>query len=454
MRPRAPVARLATAIHIGLVLVVASMLLGAGPARGQAPAPAPTLGGYSGTAASSGLHVTYAPVGLLPTGPPVDLGAPDALATVSSGPSTFARASVADPGDLLANPGALLALASPDYPPGLIPPYPFRVSATSSVGAPTAESVPAPGLAARVAVEPGASSAEATTPRFEAPAVVTLGSMSAEATTKVDATTVTLHARTEIGTIDILGLVHIDAIITDLTATSTGGEPTLEGGTTVVGASILGQPVVIDSEGIRSATGGLDLGPVLATLGVRLTLPGPVELAGGSLGQLASTGLRLDIEISPRTFPVIDDILELIPPIEPLVPGAPSVEDLLAVARAQHLVSVEIGRGVVLLNARTPAPRTTAPPTSTPTATPPTTAGRASAPVRSTAPVASPAAPVAGAPVAPVATDEVPVASVSTGIGAIAVLLLLLQPFIGDRLARLSALQLATDQETCPWQRR
>jgi hypothetical protein len=63
----------------------------------------------------------------------------------------------------------------------------------------------------------------------------------------------------------------------------------------------------------------------------------------------------------------------------------------------------------------------------------------------------APAAPVAASPVL---TTEAPAVSLGAGIGALAALLLLVQPFIGDRLSRVAAAQLATDQEGCPWERR
>jgi len=441
------------AVRIVLGLVVASTLLGSGGAVRAQSAPAPTLGGFTGNAAASGLHAQYNPAGLLPTGPPVDLGAPDALATIASGPSTFARAAVADPGDLLANPDALLSAGSPDYPQGSIPPWPLRIEASSGVGRPSAESTPAPGLHARVHAEGGSSSAEATMPAADAPAVVTVGSMAAYADTSTDGTSVTVHARSEMNGIDILGLIQIESVITDLTATSTGADTTFDGGTTVVGATLAGQPAEIDDEGIRAR--GLDAGALLEPLGIRVTLPGPVALEGANAGQLASTGLRIDIEASQETLPGLGDALDALPPIEPIAPGAPSAEDVIAVARARHLVAVELARGVVSLTARAATPRTTAPTTPSASATPSaplaSPVARPSAP--SFAPTPAPAAP-APAAAAPVLANEVPAASVGTGVGALAALLLLLQPFIGDRLARVAVAQLATDQEGCSWERR
>ena len=123
------------------------------------------------------------PTALLPLPPLVDIGAPDALATIASGPATFARASVLDPGDILANPGAVLRRAEPGRPRH--PAYPFRITANSGT-APSAESNPGPGLSARVTATDEGSTAEATASAFDAPAVATVGSLTAKATTATD----------------------------------------------------------------------------------------------------------------------------------------------------------------------------------------------------------------------------------------------------------------------------
>ena len=314
--------RVATGIRVGLGLVVASTLLGAdAPVKAQTAPAAPVLGGFTGSAGSSALHVEYNPKGLLPTGSVLDLNAPDALATIASGPSTFARAGVADPGDLLANPDALLAQASSDYPQGLIPPWPFRITAGSGTGAPEAESSPAPGLHARVTAKDGTSTAEATAPGLELPAVVTIGSLASYADTTTDGSSVTVHARSEISSLNILGLIQIKSIVTDLTATSTGTETTVSGGTVVTGASLAGTPVEIDDDQVRAA--GIDLSPILEPLGVTITLPGPSEIEVANAGQLASNGLRVEIRASAGTTPGLSDILNALPPIEPDHPRGP-----------------------------------------------------------------------------------------------------------------------------------
>jgi hypothetical protein len=457
---------------VALGLVAASTFLGGVPGEGTPRATAQTavvLGGVQGRAATAGIYAIYAPVGLLPISPLAEIGAPDALATIASGPSTFARASVLDPGDILANPDAVLALASPDYPAGTLPPYPYRVSATSGVGAPTAESNPAPGLNARVAVDPTGSMARANFPRFDAPAVATLGAITSTATTKNDGSTATVTARTVVNDLNVLGMLVIDSIVTDVKATSTGADTLLEGGTTVTGASLLGRPVRIDAAGIhtddpseprepilgRLLTGSLN--ELLARAGIRVSLAGPIEAAGGTSGQLASTGLRIDFELSEQTVPAITALTELVPPVENPLPGVPGIEDVVAAARARHLLAIEFGRAAVSLTAR---PAFTAPPLALPAPARPLARAGAAQPstlVGATppAPPSSPPTIVTSAPSAPAATSHAPHTTFAAGIGALALLALVVQPIAGTRLARLAGAVLATDHAgTCPREER
>jgi hypothetical protein len=450
-------------IQLLLAVVVASSFLGPALPGDTEEAPA-GLGGYRGSAAASGLHARYNLGDILPLPPPVDIGAPDALSTISSGPQTFARASVLDPGDLLSNPDALLVLASPDYPAGTVPAYPFRITATSGLGAPTAESNPGPGLQARVNADDTGSGARATMPALDAPAVARIGSMTARTTTRTDGSSVMVDARSDISGINVLGLVTIDSVVTELSATSDGNETTFTGGTRVVGAEVLGSPVTIDADGVHQAPGSPTLlhgllgqltGPLndlLAGVGIRITLAGPVELSGGRAGQLGSDGLRIDFELSETTVPALAALIDAVPPLENPIPGAPSIEDILFFARARHLVSIELGRGLVALEARPSA--SFAPVTPIPTPRAPTLP-----PVLSGLPdlVLPPAAPITTPPVAqpPALIADVPELPPGSSVGALVLLALLAHPFIGQLLARGCAAVLAPGRsESCSWEER
>jgi hypothetical protein len=306
--------------------------------------------------------------------------------------------------------------------------------------------------------------------------------MSAFASTTTDGSTVTVRVKTSMSDFDLLGILVIDSVVTDLTATSDGTTTKLSGGTTVSGAAILGTPVTIDEKGIHSdpedapeggglgdvlgglggplaelLTGADGLNEVLTQAGIRVTVARPVEEAAGTEGQLSSTGLRIDFELSNDTAPILAELTDALPPIEPLIPGAPSVEDVIAFARARHLTRLEVARGVVSLAATTAATFPTPPPaTGTGTDT-----GAGFAPV-SELPVASPSV-VPESPVAPESPTSLPVSPTSTlpevpvgaGIGALAALVLLVQPFLGTRLARFSTAVLAAgDTASCPLEER
>jgi hypothetical protein len=435
----------------GFVFILVVAVLG-GPAATAARA-ATALGGYRGLAAANGLHAYYEPKGILPIAPPVDFGSPDALATIASGPNTFARAGVADPGDLLANPDALFTLFSSSYPSGTLPPYPYRASASSSLGKPSDESNPAPGLNARAEATGAGSHARASMPGSVTPAIASIESSVSEAWTETDGATVTVRSLSRTEGFDLLGMLKIDSIVTELKATSMGSGTKLSGRTRVSGATFAGQPVTIDGSGIHmddsdndvSRTG--DLNAALANAGMHVSVVEPTQSVGGTGGQRAANGVRIDFEFSPRTFPEVSALLDLVPPIENPAPGAPSVEDLIAVARARHLVAVSVGGAQVSLEARSAAvfPDLAIPsfdellPSLEPSGS------------TSFLPEVAPARVGAGTLTAPRAapvstTNALPVGG---SIAGLVLLALLVQPLLGARLSSAAAAVLAPDPSTC-----
>ena len=457
----------ARAGRVLLIVVAGSCLIGGTPgaAVGQEQT-TPAFGGIQGRAAGSGLHAFYNVGGLLPIASPVDLGVPDALATVASGPTTYARASVADPGDLLANPDALLALFSTSYKAGTIPPYPYRVSATSGVGEPTAESSPAPGLNARVTADQGGSTAVATMPALEGGAVATARSMVSRATTKVDASSVTTRLRTVISGFDLLGVFRVDSVVTDLTAKSDGTKTTLSGGTVVTGATMLGQAVTIDASGVHTKpgeqgtpllAGAANVMDALANAGIHVTFAGPVKLPSGTAGQLATDGLRIDLEFSDHTLPVLGTLLSAVPKTGNPVPGAPGLDDILVAVRARNLVALELGRGIVSLTTR---PGFRAPDAAFGGAVPEIAPGTPGISGGLAPSFASPGGVGGGSSsgvsgLTPALTRNVPRATFGAGVGALLLLVLLAQPFVGAAVARFASGVLGTDgTDACPGEER
>jgi hypothetical protein len=469
--------RLLRAGRIALGVVACACLVHAGPASaGRAVGAAPAaLGGFKGSAQADGMHAFYNPNGILPIPPLVDIGAPDALATITSGPLTYARAGTLDPGDLFANPDPLFVAASSDYKPGTIPAYPYRVSATSGVGAPSADSTPAPGREAHVAANLTGSSATATTPKAAAPAILTFGSMSSVASTSTDGSTVTLHSHAEISEVNLLGLVTIESVVTDLAAVTTSEGPAVSGGTTVSGAKVFGQAVTIDENGIAPAPGstptttdplngilaGLtstvtgSLNDVLQAAGIRITVSGPVQSGNDKAAQLTAAGLRIDLELSRETQPALEGLLDNVPLLPIAIPGALSFADLVALAQARHLTYVGMAQGAVVLSTTSPLSHATTP-TATGSSAPTASAGTGSTAGSAALPAGSGAAPASGRPEVAGEPASAPVpASFVTGLGPILLLALLALPFVGDRLSRLALEILGEDGMTsCSWEER
>lgn len=459
--------RLANVLRIALALAAGSALLQAGPTAAQSAGP--PLSGIQGRAAASGIRALYEPEGLLPVSPLVEIGAPDALATIASGPATFARASVLDPGDIIANPAAILSQLDPNFPTDLLLPYPYRVTASSGLGVPTAESNPAPGLHARVEVTPTGSNARASMPAAIAPAVVTFGTVSSTATTHTDGPTATVTARTEVSDFNLLGILRIQSIVSEATATSDGTGTEVSGGTTIVGATVLGQPVTIDATGVHAGPGpsgpqspsllgpGGLLGPdgllggllggdqglfgALAALGIEVTVAGPAVLEGGSSGQVTAGGLVVSFDLSEQDLPLLGQLLDALPPLDAPIPGLPGPEDLIAIVRARHLGSIEVARASVSLTTRpaivVPPLEPQAPVASTPgggaVAPPPFTGAPGGTVGATPAPIVG--APTGGSAPTPVQREESSTTGLAPGIGAAAALALLLQPVFGRWLA-------------------
>jgi hypothetical protein len=312
-------------------------------------------------------------------------------------------------------------------------------------------------------------------PGTSTPAIATFGSFSSNATTTTDGDTVTVHARSEMSDLNVLGLLKIGSVITDVTATSDGSAVQLSGGTVVSGGSMLGTPIDIDADGVRAAPGtttttnalsgllgGLlvpaagSLNDVLRSAGLHITVAGPVQNGSGSAGLLQAAGLRIDFELSDRTFPVLGQLLDSIPETPPLAPGAPTVGDILALAGARHLVAIAVGRGVVSLSATESKPFTITAPSGA------SAGGAGGAPVAGSSPSIGARPGPAAAPAlidaapAPAVLDDTPAAaSLGAGVGALALLVLLAQPFAGSWLARGSAALLASNTaSSCPWEGR
>jgi hypothetical protein len=286
-------------------------------------------------------------------------------------------------------------------------------------------------------------------PGLSAPAVATAGSITSDASTSTDGSTVKLHARTQVNNFNLLGVLTFDSLVTDVSATSDGVKTDVEGSTTISGAAVAGSPVTIDSNGVHGAGGAIN--QALAAAGITVTLVGPVEQEGETASQVTSAGLRILIDSAPAQ-PVLGPLADLVPPTD--VPG---VEDLLALTRVRHLQYIDVGRGFVSLATRgRPLAEPDEPlPTSSdllPSSAPLGAGGLVGATTPLPAPPAVRGNTTTEQPAAPEPASSTTLAS---GIGALAVLALLAQPFAGSRLARLATSVLAPGAAgSCPQEER
>ena len=274
-------------------------------------------------------------------------------------------------------PTTLLTHASPDYPAGTVPHYPYRVSATSGFGAPTAESEPAPGSARRGR---GRRRQGSTARGHDAPR---------------------RRARRRHGRLDERRPRPPPPTAPRSPCTPDGDErlrparhrhdrldrhrphrhvrrrrrPSSPAAPRSSGASVLGTPVTIDAEGIHGSPEGAPDDPTRAGSSVdrqrdrpaRRAARGhrrpqrgprrgrhpdhgrrPAEQEAGTAGQRSSAGLRIDFELSSDTVPDPRHARRRRCRPSTAAPGAPGVEDLLAFARARHLTRLELGRGTVV----------------------------------------------------------------------------------------------------------
>lgn len=462
------------------VLAAGAVVLGGSTVVAPAAvAQSESIGGYQGSAQASAVHALYTPEGVLPIAAPVDFGAPDALATISGGPTLFARSSVADPGDLLANPDALLSQTE-GYEPGTLPAYPYRATATSPGGEQFDESSPGGGFGARAEADGSSSRALAETPATSVSVLLEGASSRSTASTSFDGTSVTVEARTDVGETSLLGgLLRFEGLSTVANATSNGTSTEVSGVTELSRASVLGQPVTIDETGVHfdgepeavmppfdqvedgiSLGGALDpvvdtldpldeafallfgdgadnLNEALETYGITVTAPGAVELDGDSSGVYATTGLRVQIRFSPTSYPLLIELLDAVPTPESPIPGAPSLADAITLAKANELAILDIGRTRVELSASTlPAFA----PSPAPPVTPPVSSSGGSADLGLGPALAPPQPPPALDPSSSVLDPTPSVSTVTplplaSGLGALAFLVLLGLPVVGDRMA-------------------
>jgi len=332
-------------------------------------APSAGIGGYNLLARANPLQITYDSPGLLPVDPIIQVSVPESYSTLTSGPSGYSLASLAFPGPLIADLGSVITQTSPScQPPFAVPVYPLRAEAFFPQGPTDSDASPVPGGRMHAVANGPASSAFGALDDLVFPAVFSIGSATGTSSTAGGDDAAVTKARSVVSGFKLLaGAISIDSIVTDLSATSTGTGGKTEGVTTVSGATIGGQKVTIDENGVTLAgTGvgavglllkqlGTSLNDALVQSGITIKVVDHRETKDGGLAERIAGGLVIDINYNGRTTPLISTILAAVPAgqLSPtnLTECAPSSpQGLFNLLKETHIESFALGGATVSSN--------------------------------------------------------------------------------------------------------
>lgn len=296
--------------------------LGLGGVQAQAPG-ADQVGGFNLTGRANGVQVSYNVEDVFPLPPPLfQASVPEALSTSQSGPSSTALGSAAYPGNVLGNLPAIVAQASPENAQ-YVPPYPLATRADYPAG-PFEARQDIGSASASVAADELGAQAISTMASSSLPGLIEFGSITTSASTGIEGDQVVSRSRAEFDTISLLfGLIQLDGVVTELVATSNGEVADAVGSTVVGGATMLGIPLSLSSEGLvlgevtdpTAGTPSAPLGPVLGPLGEALgpALTPAVEGLDAVLDQVLGGAGSLEdlLAASGVTIQVLEPIIEI-----------------------------------------------------------------------------------------------------------------------------------------------
>ena len=208
------------------------------------------FGTYSASARANGVQITYDAENVFPVSPILQATVPEALATLSSGPSGYSLASLAYPGPLIADIGTVIALASEDAPP--VPPYPVRQESFHPTGPAKAVEGGQGGPEMRAETSPSSSEAVAHYADAGDDQAVTFGNVVSHSTTEVLGDELVSRARTEVSDVVVLGgVLTIDSVVTDIVAVHDGKGGATAGRTIAQGVQVLGLDARLTGDGLE-----------------------------------------------------------------------------------------------------------------------------------------------------------------------------------------------------------
>jgi hypothetical protein len=296
--------RVSATVGLAVLLVVAV----SGPTRAQEGGSEPT--GFNLLADSSGVSNLFGAPGQAPY--PVAAGTvPQSMSTLSAGPSGHALASVAWPGPLAGNAGSLAGLVLPlcvpdgagvcspkpgDLPPGALAAanYPVRAEADSN----GPNEVTQPGMRAKALGNEARADAEVQD--ASSPNAFAFGSAVTRTRNAIESGKAVSTARSHVTGISVAGVVTIDSVTTEASASSDGEKPESGGRTVVEGLEIGGQPATVDESGVHVGEEGsenplsdpvAELNAGMKESGIEMFLTRPAQRNEGDTASYSSGSL-------------------------------------------------------------------------------------------------------------------------------------------------------------------
>jgi hypothetical protein len=241
--------------------------------------------------------------------------------SLKSGPVSYALGSVAWPGQVVAAlpsflQGVLVTQSGQSFTlPFNVPNYPVRAESFYPQG-PTKANTQAGTIVMDSAAQPQNADASASINSFGIPLLGSVGTQSSTSSSGFDEQGAVSMVRAAANDVSVAGgLIQIQSVVSTATARSDGLKGTVAGTTTVVGATVGGHPVTIDSSGVHVEGQGT------ATAAFQQAVNGALKSAGISIG-LASPQDTLAGAAAARTLPGlyitvsdtgVDKIVSLLP---------------------------------------------------------------------------------------------------------------------------------------------
>lgn len=310
---------------------VSLLLIGIPPGAPASGEEAAGLLGFSLGGTSSAISTIYnQPSFGVPADPTFEVRKVYSVAQLDTGPSGRAMGSVAWIGDVAGNAPPTLIFDSFLFNPTQIeqlnepltefksqlgagfesaPPYPVRAESFYPPGESASEEVAA-GAGMRSRASDTTMEASSTSGRAGIPTVVSFGTLESSTFSTIEDGIAVTISRSRIQDLDVLGILHVDTIMTIARATSDGVKAKTESTLQVAGMTIRDQngveqaKLVVDKTGIHFGSAEQDpLGALadqvidkyLAPQGLNLSIGGAIEAVDGAVGRVGVTGLILSL---------------------------------------------------------------------------------------------------------------------------------------------------------------